>query len=282
MFRSRIVVAIACAGAALLLGACGGGGGSAPQAQGGCTPKHQFSTITKGTLTVGAFDLPPYSMTTGPDGISGVDADILREIAKRECLTITAQAGNTPSLIPGVQQGRFDLAIGDWYRTEARSKIVNLSDPLYLDDMGIISAGGVTTVAEMEGKQVGTVDGYLWVKDLQKVLGDKLRLYPSSVDMNQDFKAGRIEIGVDSYGSALQTFKGTSTKIEVSKPDDRVEASKEAAQSTFPMAKDNADMLKAFNENIAELHADGTIVKILEANGLPATAGKTGPPRLIS
>jgi polar amino acid transport system substrate-binding protein len=277
MFRSRIAVAIACA--ALLLSACGGA--DAPQAQGDCTPKHQFSTITEGTLTVGAFDLPPYSMTTGPDGISGVDADILREIAKRECLTITSQAGNTPSLIPGVQQGRFDLAIGDWYRTEPRSKIVNLSDPLYLDEMGIISASGVTTVAEMEGKKVGTVDGYLWVSDLQKVLGDNLALYPSSVDMNQDFNAGRIEIGVDSYGSALHTFKGTATKVEVSQPDDRVAASKEAAQATFPMAKDNQDMLNAFNEIIAELHADGTIVRILEQNGLPASAAQTGTPRLI-
>ena len=281
MFRSRIALTIAGACAALLMAACGGGESAAPQAQGNCTPKHQFSTITKGTLTVGAFDLPPYSMTTGPDGISGVDADILREIAKRECLTITAQAGNTPTLIPGVQQGRFDVAIGDWYRTEPRSKIVNLSDPLYLDQMGVISAAGVTSVAEMEGKKVGTVDGYLWVKDLQTVLGDNLRLYPSSVDMNQDFKAGRIEIGVDSYGSALYTFKGSSTKIEVSKPDDRVPASKEAAQATFPMTKDNQDMLKAFNEIIAELHSDGTIVKILEANGLPASAAETGAPRLI-
>jgi polar amino acid transport system substrate-binding protein len=281
MFRSRIALAIAGATAALLLAACGGGETAAPPAQGNCTPKHQFSTITPGTLTVGAFDLPPYSMTTGPDGISGVDADILREIAKRECLTITAQAGNTPTLIPGVQQGRFDLAIGDWYRTEPRSKIVNLSDPLYLDQMGIISATGVTTVAEMEGKQVGTVDGYLWVKDLQTVLGDNLRLYPSSVDLNQDFKAGRIEIGVDSYGSGLYTFKGSETKIEVAKPDDRVAASKEAAQATFPMTKDNQAMLTAFNEIIAELHSDGTIVKILEANGLPASAAETGAPRLI-
>lgn len=278
MSRSRIAVAIVSAGAALLMTACGG---EAPRATGDCTPRHQFDTITEGTLTVGVFDLPPYSTTTGPDGMGGVDAEIVREIAKRECLTITAQAGNTPSLIPGVQQGRLDLAIGDWYRTEARAKIVNLSDPLYLDEMGIISATGVTTVAEMEGKKVGTVDGYLWVSDLQKVLGENLALYPSSVDMNQDFKAGRIEIGVDSYGSALQTFRGTETKVEVAKPDDRVAASKEAAQATFPMTKDNTAMLTAFNENIAELHADGTIARILEAHGLPASAAETGPPRLI-
>ena len=281
MSRSRLGVAIIGAGAALLLltTACGGGG--APQATSNCTPKHQFSTLEKGTLTVGVYDIPPYATTTGPDGMGGVDADIVREIAKRECLTVTAQAGNTPSLIPSVQQGRSDLAIGDWYRTEARSKIVNLSDPLYLDEMGIVSAAGLSSVSELQGKQVGTVDGYLWVKELQQVLGANLRLYPSTVDMNQDLKAGRIEVGVDSYGSALHVFKGTATKIEVAKPDDRVAASKEAAQATFPMAKDNQDMLKAFNETIAELHRDGTISKILEANGIPAAAEQTGAPRLI-
>lgn len=280
MSRTRVGVAVLSAAALLFLTtACGGGGGT--QAAGNCTPKHQFSTIEKGTLTVGVYDLPPYSMTTGPDGMSGVDADVLREIAKRECLTITAQAGNTASLIPSVQQGRADLAIGDWYRTVPRSKVVNLSAPLYLDQMGIVSDAGLSSVPDLQGKKVGTVDGYLWVKDLQQVLGDSLRLYPSAVDMNQDLKAGRIEVGVDSYGSALFTHKGTAAKVLVAQPDDRVAASKEAAQATFPMAKDNQDMLKAFDETIAELHKDGTITKILEANGLPASAEQTGAPRLI-
>jgi len=147
--------------------------------------------------------------------------------------------------------------------------------------MGIVSTAGLSSVSELQGKQVGTVDGYLWVKELQQVLGANLRLYPSTVDMNQDLKAGRIEVGVDSYGSALHVFKGTTTKIEIAKPDDRVAASKQAAQATFPMAKDNQDMLKAFNETITELHRDGTISKILEANGIPAAAEQTGAPRLI-
>jgi polar amino acid transport system substrate-binding protein len=277
--RSRIAVAVVCAGAALLMTSCGGSSPSPAAAN--CTPKHQFDTIEKGTLTVGVYDLPPYAMTTGADGMSGVDADILREFAKQECLTLKAQPGNAAAMIPAVQQGRSDLATGDWYRTTERSKIVNLSDPLYLDDMGIVSAAGVSTVTEMEGKAVGTVDGYLWVKDLQKVLGDNLKLYPSAVNMNQDLKAGRIEIGVDSYGSAVQTNKDAGVKIEVAKPDERVAASKEAAQATFPTSKTNQKLLDALNAVIADLHTNGTITKILESHGLPATAENTGTPRLI-
>ncbi len=49
--------------------------------------------------------------------------------------------------------------------------MLGLSAPLYLDVMGIISKPGYATVGELEGKRVGTVQGYLWVNDLKKVLG---------------------------------------------------------------------------------------------------------------
>jgi polar amino acid transport system substrate-binding protein len=278
MSRNRIGVALL--SAALLLTACGGDdGGSAASSD--CTPEHEFETVSEGTLTVGVYDLPPYSMTTGEDGMDGVDADIVREIAERECLSITAQPGNTAALIPSVQQGRSDLAIGDWYRTADRAEVVSLSDPLYLDQMGLISEDGVTAISDLEGKSVGTVDGYLWVADLQALLGDSLRLYPSAVNMNQDLAAGRIEIGVDSYGSALQTQEETGMQVEVAEADPRVAASQEAAQAAFPMSPDNQAMLDAVNEIIADLHEEGRIAEILESYGLPASAAEVGEPRLI-
>jgi polar amino acid transport system substrate-binding protein len=279
MSRSRIALILGVS-ATLLLTACGGDdGGSSAAAD--CTPAHTFDTVSKGTLTVGVYDLPPYAMTTGENGMSGVDADIVREFAKRECLKVTAQPGNTAALIPSVQQGRSDLALGDWYRTAERAKVVNLSDPLYVDQMGIISKQGVSAISDLEGKTVGTVDGYLWVADLQALLGDKLRLYPSAVNMNQDLAAGRIDIGVDSYGSALQTQKDTGMKVEVAQSDPRVAASQEPAQAGFPMSKNNQEMLDAMNEVIADLHKNGRIAEILESYGLPSSAAETGDPRLI-
>jgi polar amino acid transport system substrate-binding protein len=280
MSRSRIALVLSVS-ATLLLTACGGDDGGGSSAAAGCTPEHTFDTVSKGTLTVGVYDLPPYAMTTGDDGMSGVDADIVREFAKRECLKLTAQPGNTAALIPSVQQGRSDLALGDWYRTAERAKVVNLSDPLYVDQMGIISKQGVSAISDLEGKTVGTVDGYLWVADLQALLGDKLRLYPSAVNMNQDLAAGRIDIGVDSYGSALQTQKDTGMKVEVAQSDPRVAASQEPAQAGFPMSKNNQEMLDAMNQVIADLHKNGRIAEILQSYGLPSSAAETGDPRLI-
>ena len=47
------------------------------------------------------------------------------------------------------------------------------------------------------------------------------------------------------------------------------------------MTKQNTDLLKAFDEDIAALHADGSIKDVLVKFGLSPTAADTGTPRLI-
>jgi polar amino acid transport system substrate-binding protein len=282
--RLRAGTAIS-AGLLVLLAACGGGSSGGSSASGGnsnCKPAHKVSTIKSGTLTVGVYDLPPYASTTGPGGMSGVDADIVREIAKQECLSVTPQPEGAASIVPSVQQGRVDVGIGDWYRTVPRSKVVKISAPLYLDQMGIISKEGYSQVSQLQGKSVGTVEGYLWVQDLQKVLGGSLRLYPSSVNLDQDLKAGRIAVAVDSYGSLLHTEKNSGLKIEVAKPDPRVAASQEPAQAGLPIDPHNDSLLTAADAVINEMHQNGKIAAILKANGLPESAANVGQPRLVS
>jgi polar amino acid transport system substrate-binding protein len=266
--------------AASTLTACGG---SSTGAADGCKPRHKFSTVADRTLTVSTFDLPPYTKVEG-NKITGVDGQILDEIAKRECLTIKAMPLDASAVIPAVQRKRADVAVGDWYRTAERAKIVALSDPIYTDQMGIISKGKVDSVPGLKGKKVGTVDGYLWVEELETYLGDSLTKYPSSTAMWQDLKSGRIDIGVDSYGSAIYANKNTGGgkfTIKISKKSPAVAASREAAQSTVIMPKKNKALQDAVNSGIEAMKKDGTIVDILKKNGLEASAADTGAPRLI-
>ncbi|GAB3700014.1 substrate-binding periplasmic protein [Mariniluteicoccus flavus] len=259
------------------LSACGGGA-SGGAAQANCTPKHQFETVKKGSLTVAFYDLPPFTKAEGKK-VTGVDGEILDEIAKMECLDIVAQPLAAAAVIPTVQSGRADLAAADWYRTKARAEIVTLSDPMYLDQMAIISKDGLRSVQALKGKKVGTVDGYMWVEDMKKLLGDSLKVYPSTLNMNQDLKAGRIEVGIDSYGSGV--FNNPDLKVKVVDVDPAVGGTKEAAQSTFPMPKGKDALAKAINEDIAELHKNGKIKEILVKHKLDATAGDVGAPRVL-
>jgi polar amino acid transport system substrate-binding protein len=273
----HLPIAAAVVLAAGALTACGGGGGSGSVAS-GCKPAHQFSTVTKGTLTVSTFDLPPYTKVEGKE-LTGVDGDILKAIAKKECLTTTVKPMGTAAVIPTVQGGKADVSAGDWYRTAKRAEVVSLTDPLYVDQMGVVSKEGVTKVSDMVGKTVGTVDGYLWVDDIKKVLGSSVKVYPTAVNMNQDLKAGRIAIGIDSFGSAK--FTNPDLQVKVAEPDQRVAASLQGAQACFPTVKSNSALLAALNADIAELRSSGELVKILQAHGLEASAADTGAPRLI-
>lgn len=270
------------AASAIALGLSGCGGGANSQAASDCKPAHEFSTIKEGILTVGVYELPPFISSQGEGGMSGVDPDIIRLIAEKECLTVKPAPANFSALVPSLQGGRLDVVLGDVYRTKERDKVVNLTSPVYLDQMGIVATeDGIDSVSQLEGKTVGTVDGYMWNPDLKKVLGDNLKSYPSNVNMYQDLKAGRIQAGIDSYGGAVYSV-GNDSKLfaKKSQPDDRVGASK-GAQAAFLVPKENKAMLDAFNADIEELRKDGTIAEILKKHGLDPSAANPGDPTLL-
>ena len=249
-----------------------------------CTPKHQFATVSPGTLTVAVTTLVPYSFVDDSGSMKGIDGDIAAEFAKRECLKVNAIAVDPAAAIQYVLSGQADVTTGDWYRTAERAKVMSLSAPLYTDQMAIYSKEGFKNVSDLEGKQVGTVQGYLWVTDLKTMLGDSLKLYPNSVNMLQDLSSGRIGVAVDGYGTGVvATQKGAlgDVKVNVAAPDDRVRASKEAAQAALPYSFNAKELGVALDAAIAEMHADGTIVNILKSYGLDGTAADTGAPRLI-
>ena len=244
-----------------------------------CKPAHTFPTVAEGKLSVVLYDLPPFSKLEGTK-VTGVDGDIVNAIAEMECLTVSAKSVATAANIPTVQAGRADVSIAAWYRTASRAEIVGLTDPIYTDQMAIISKDGLDDAEQLKGRSVGTVDGYLWVDDMKKLLGDSLKVYPTTLNMNQDLAAGRIDVGIDSYGSAQFNKKG-DLKVAVIKPNEAIAASKEAAQIAIPVPQKNTELLAALNADLKTLRESGKLEEILKANGLDVSAADTGEARLI-
>lgn len=277
MKNQKTVLAAALALAATALTGCGTATTSSQSAS--CKPAHIFQTVEQGTLSVVLYDLPPFSKLNGTK-LTGVDGDIVNAFAEMECLTVSAKSVATAANIPTVQAGRADVSIAAWYRTAARAKIVGMTDPIYTDQMAIISKDGLDDAEQLKGKTVGTVDGYLWVDDMKTLLGDSLKVYPTTLNMNQDLAAGRIDVGIDSYGSAQFNKKG-DFKVTVIKPNKAIAASKEAAQIGIPVPQKNTELLAALNADLKTLRENGKLKEILTANGLDASAADTGEARLI-
>lgn len=246
-----------------------------------CEPANSFSTIQDGTLTVGQTEIPPFSYTE--DGSpAGVDVDIVTEFAADNCLTVTYEPVTYAAAVPSISNNRIDLTIGDWYRTAARAEVVNLSAPTYTDQFSVISKEGADTVSALEGKKVGTVDGYLWVDDLRTLLGDDLQVYPSSAELKKDIEAGRVEIGIDAYGTAIYGFGNSDWQVATVAPDPRVAATVEPPQVGFPYSKENTELGTALDASIDDMHASGRIEEILVSHGLPDSAAEVGDPRLVN
>ena len=55
---------------------------------------------------------------------------------------------------------------------------MGLTAPMYTDQMAFISKDGVKSMSELEGKKVGTVDGYLWVDDVRRSSAARSRCTP--------------------------------------------------------------------------------------------------------
>ncbi|GAA4283697.1 amino acid ABC transporter substrate-binding protein [Brevibacterium daeguense] len=245
-----------------------------------CEPRFEFETINDGQLTISIPDLVPFSAYNNGNP-EGVDVEVAKNLAEANCLTVNWQQANYAGAVPSVSNGRADLTLGCFYRTEERAQVAALTAPIYTDSMASISKDGVDSIPDMESMKVGTVDGYLWVQDMKDVMGDNLTIYPSSVEMEADLEAGRIDVGLDSFGAAQARHQDDDYTIAEVQKDERVAASIEPAQIGFPMTKDNSAMLEAFDTLINEMHEDGTIAQILADNGLPESAADTGEPRLI-
>ncbi|REE18125.1 amino acid ABC transporter substrate-binding protein (PAAT family) [Paraburkholderia sp. BL27I4N3] len=249
-----------------------------------CKPKHQIKTIVPGTLTIVSQTFPPYDIPSADGSLSGVEGDILKSFAELECLKINTMVVDASAAIQYLVTNRTDLAAASWFRTAERAKVVGISDPLYLDQLGIYSKEGYSKISELEGKRVGTIQGYNWVSDLQRTLGGNVKMYPNPVALAQDLAAGRVDIGVDSYGTGVYAQrKGgyANLKIRVGEPDERVRATVNSAQIGFLYQKGNDSLGTALNDYIAWIHKNGSMVSIFKEHGLDAKAADPGPSRLI-
>ncbi|QOT15505.1 ABC transporter substrate-binding protein [Paenarthrobacter sp. YJN-5] len=268
---------------ALSLAACGGGG-DASAGSGDCTPAHpDLKTLTQGELTVASYDYAPATILNG-DTVTGMEGDLIAEIAKMECLKVTVStSGGAGAVIPSVQSKRVDIGSGNWLRTKERTKIVYLSTPLWSDPQAIVSKTGLTS-DQLEGKKIDSVAGNLWNDSMQKWLGDNFKIYQDDESIYGDLKAGRIDALVASAASAKYRFKDApiegATVVDV-KPNANVPQFASVGQVMLPSSLDNQELGKALDEDIKKLRENGTIKSILEKYGIDPSVGEPGEPSLL-
>lgn len=257
--------------------------GLAPALAQDCTPG--VATVEPGKLTVAIYDYPPFSIVNADGSVSGIDPAIAAAVASDNCLEFVPAVMDPAATVQAVIAGKADLAIGSWNRTAKRAEVLGISAPIYLDPMGILSKDGADTVEAMVGKKVGTVTGYLWVEQMQTLLGDDLSLYPNAVALAQDLAAGRIDIAADGYNYAAYAKANAGAydgiEIRLAQPDERISASVKAPQAGILYTRDNDALGAAIDATIARLNSEGAIGKAITDAGYDPRVAETGEPWLV-
>lgn len=193
--HTRLLKAVVTATAVLLaLASCSSGPDDAPKNV--SAKAAALGTIQPGVLKVAVEPYAPY--TTVKDGkIVGLDGDIINYAAGKLGLQVKPEVTDFAGMLAGVQSRRVDITVGGVAWTADRQKQGLFTDPPYYSPpaMAVRSGKTYTTVDDLEGLDLGTVTGYVWIKSIQAVPGAKLHAYPNATGVFDDLGAGRVDAG---------------------------------------------------------------------------------------
>jgi ABC-type amino acid transport substrate-binding protein len=178
---------------ALLLGVAGcGGDDSGSSAKGSA----QLDTIEPGKLKVAIESYMPYTgLKAGK--IEGLDGDIINAVAAKLGLEVQPQMTDFNGMLGGVQSRRVDITVGGVAWSKERQQQGLFTDPPYYSPpaMGVHSGKTYSTVDDLQGLNLGTVTGYVWVKSIKAIPGAKLGAYPNANGVFDDLGSGRLDVG---------------------------------------------------------------------------------------
>lgn len=154
----------------------------------------KYKLVEPGKLTIATTaEMPGIVPQDGK--LVGYDGEILQIIAERLGLKINPVKMEWSGVIASVQAGRMDVLGGNVGWTEERTKILALTDPTQYFQNGIMqkAGAGMSRLADLEGKSVGTITGFSFIPELEKIAGIKLSFYDTSDAAIRDLLNGRVE-----------------------------------------------------------------------------------------
>lgn len=227
-------LALACIGATLLAG-CGG------------SNSNTVKMITEATF-------PPYEFLRGQE-IVGIDVEICRAVAERLGKEFKAETVDFDSVIPAVISGKADLAAAGITVTEDRKKNVDFSIPYVKTGIVVISkkSNPFKDVSRLKGRKIGVQAGTTSETYVLEQLREEPERSRSPAEACAALKSGRVEFVIADIDPAKNCVKG--------EPDLQISDFITSEEYAIAIRKGQPELLKAINETIAELKANGRLAK---------------------
>lgn len=228
----------------------------------------------KGVLTIASANEIPFShIDPETNKISGIDIEIINEIAKRLGINkVEMKEIPFSNLLDSlITDDSIDLAANGIYITPERAKIVSFTEPLYRESEAVVvpKASKINFMSDLKNAVVGAEEGTKFadlVEEWKKNnLVKNVVLFKSIPEMMDAVNNGKIDAGVgDSAAVSYFLLKDKSFFLRTLK-----NYTPELPGITgIAVKKNDTALLNALNEKISEMKADGTLYAILVENGL--------------
>jgi polar amino acid transport system substrate-binding protein len=300
--KRKILVAV---GAVLLLAGCGSSSSSAAVTPTASTPAYPTQDVLSGiaadpkisaglpadirsrgtlilgtTITPGLNGLPHAGQL--PDGSNiGVDVDLRDAVAKVLGVKWDLQNGTFPTIIPGVQNGKYDVGMDNFGVTAAREKVVDFATYLTDGQSFLAPKSGelntVSAITDLCGLTVATSPGstFQQILETSKAKCSAAGKKPYTVQYfadNAPIWLGLANGKIDIYFGPTLSLKYDATHI----PNTKFLSQFSSTPVGFVTAKDSP-IAKALTEAVNKLIADGDYAKILGKwgvtdSGIPKSA----------
>jgi len=195
---------------------------------------------------------PPYEFLRGHE-IVGIDVEICKAVADRLGRPFKAETVDFNSVLAAVVSGKADLAAAGITVTEDRKKNVDFSDPYITTGIVIIykRSNPVTTGEQCRGLRIGVQEGTTSETYVKEKIGKEPERSKSPAEAVAALKSGRVDCVIADVEPAKNCVKGD--------PDLAITDFISSEDYAIAVRKGQPELLKAINETIAEVKADGRL-----------------------
>lgn len=244
--------------------ACGGSGqsqGSGNASSGSASSGAKTYTIATDTT------FAPFEFADESNTYVGIDIELLDAIAKDQGFEYKLDPVGFDMALQSVQSGQADGVIAGMSITDDRKKVFDFSEAYYDATVcaAVKSDSDIKSLEDLKGKEVAVKTGTMsadWAESIKDQYGFTIKAQFEKSDlMYQDVLAGNSAACFeDTPVMGYAITKGLNLKI-VSETE---KGSKFAAPYGFAVNKGaNAELLKKFDDGLANIKKDGTYDKIV-------------------
>lgn len=227
----------------------------------------------KGVLVVGSSNDAPFSyIDKDTKEFSGIDADIIKEAAKRIGIPkVEMKEVKFENLLLELNNNNIDLVSDGMYIKPEREKTAQFTDIWYKEGEALVvpKSSSIKGIDDLKGKVVGAQKGVTFLELAQKLQKDgkigKVEIFGSSAELLLAANTGKIDATLtDGVVAAYSIQKDPTMNLKIVSPYQSQASGNIAAAAR----KQDKTLVDAINQQIKDMKKDGFILNTLKKYGL--------------